>query len=192
MAIIPVQPSPCRTCPFRKGSPYSYLADDLAASALTDGSRICHSTGSNNAINRRENGYGKLESIETRVTRIEAEITEAVKAQDGAKLAILGAALDRAKSGKPPLETEKKPRKKKTETPATTTPAEKKPRKKKGEGKPSPLPLGEAVPCECIYPGCNWKGSAIVDSACPVCSSAVVAVESEKLNERTRSKTQVA
>jgi hypothetical protein len=32
----------CATCPFREGSPYAHLADDL-----------CHSTGSNNAINRR-------------------------------------------------------------------------------------------------------------------------------------------
>jgi len=129
----------------------------------------------------KTNNYGELETIATRVKRIEADIAEAVRNQDGAKLAILGAALDRAKSGKPPLETEKKPRKKKAE-PATTTdpPAEKKTQKKKGEGKPGPLPLGEAVPCQCLYPGCGWEGSAIVDSACPVCSSAVVAVESEK------------
>lgn len=51
--IIPVRPQMCATCPFRKGSPYAYLPSDLAASALDTASRICHSTGSNNAINRR-------------------------------------------------------------------------------------------------------------------------------------------
>jgi hypothetical protein len=40
----------CGTCPFREGSPYAGLADDLAQSALTDRSRVCHSTG-RNAIN---------------------------------------------------------------------------------------------------------------------------------------------
>lgn len=35
----------CATCPFRTGSPYEYLADYLKASALTEASRICHSTG---------------------------------------------------------------------------------------------------------------------------------------------------
>lgn len=43
----------CATCPFRPGSKYSNLAPDLAKSALSEASRICHSTGSNNAINRR-------------------------------------------------------------------------------------------------------------------------------------------
>jgi hypothetical protein len=43
----------CATCPFRKDSQYRYLATDLAKSALSEGSRICHNTGSNNAINRR-------------------------------------------------------------------------------------------------------------------------------------------
>jgi hypothetical protein len=40
----------CPTCPFRDGSPYENLRDDLEKSALCQGSRICHSTGSN-AIN---------------------------------------------------------------------------------------------------------------------------------------------
>ena len=43
----------CGTCPFRKGSPYAYLAADLAESAMSKASRICHSTGSNNAIKKR-------------------------------------------------------------------------------------------------------------------------------------------
>jgi hypothetical protein len=42
----------CATCPWREGSPYAYLRDDLEISALTECSRICHSTGSN-AINKR-------------------------------------------------------------------------------------------------------------------------------------------
>lgn len=51
--LIPVRPQMCATCPFRKGSPYAYLVSDLAQSALDTASRICHSTGSNNAINKR-------------------------------------------------------------------------------------------------------------------------------------------
>jgi hypothetical protein len=43
----------CKTCPFRKGSKYACLAEYLAESALTESSRICHSTGSNNAINHQ-------------------------------------------------------------------------------------------------------------------------------------------
>lgn len=115
----------------------------------------------------KANNYGGLETIAARVKRIEDEIEVALKARDGAKLAILGAALDRAKAGKPPLATEKKPKKK------TDPPAEKKDRKKKDD---PALPLGE-VPCQCAYPGCAWSGVAVPDSACPVCSSAVVAVE---------------
>lgn len=43
----------CATCPFRPDSPYKYLVPDLTTCALTEASRICHSTGSNNAIHRR-------------------------------------------------------------------------------------------------------------------------------------------
>ena len=50
MQVLPVC---CGTCPFREGSPYAYLAPDLADSALTEATRICHSTGSGNAINDR-------------------------------------------------------------------------------------------------------------------------------------------
>ena len=42
----------CATCPFRVGSQYAHLASDLTESAITQASRICHSTGSN-AINHR-------------------------------------------------------------------------------------------------------------------------------------------
>lgn len=50
--IIPVRSTMCATCPFRKGSPYAYLAADLATSALDTASRICHSTGANNALHK--------------------------------------------------------------------------------------------------------------------------------------------
>ncbi|MDE2096114.1 MAG: hypothetical protein KGL39_02640 [Patescibacteria group bacterium] len=50
---LPVRKTMCDTCPFRPGSKYAKLAPDLAKSALTDCSRVCHSTGSNNGINRR-------------------------------------------------------------------------------------------------------------------------------------------
>jgi hypothetical protein len=49
----PVCKTNCKTCPFIPGSPHANLAADLAFSALTEASRICHSTGANNAINRR-------------------------------------------------------------------------------------------------------------------------------------------
>lgn len=41
----------CATCPWRDGSPYADLVPMLEQSAFTEASRICHSTGSNNAIN---------------------------------------------------------------------------------------------------------------------------------------------
>lgn len=47
----PCRKTLCRTCPFRKGSPYAHLADSLAGDAIFE-SKICHSTGSN-AINHR-------------------------------------------------------------------------------------------------------------------------------------------
>lgn len=43
----------CPTCPFRPDSKYAYLSAHLTMSALSEASRICHSTGSNNAINKR-------------------------------------------------------------------------------------------------------------------------------------------
>lgn len=49
----PLRKTMCATCPFRPGSKYAFLAADLAESALTNSSRICHSTGSDNAINKR-------------------------------------------------------------------------------------------------------------------------------------------
>lgn len=48
----PLRKTMCATCPFRKGSRYAALAHDLAHSAQSDSTRICHSTGSN-AINQR-------------------------------------------------------------------------------------------------------------------------------------------
>lgn len=43
----PIMARMCATCPFRPGSKYAALAGDLAMSALSETSRICHSTGSN-------------------------------------------------------------------------------------------------------------------------------------------------
>jgi hypothetical protein len=43
----------CGTCPFRPDSPHAALAEGLAESALNESSRVCHSTGSGNAINHR-------------------------------------------------------------------------------------------------------------------------------------------
>lgn len=86
----------------------------------------------------KTHGYDNLESIPTRVKRIETEIGEALKAQDGAKLGQLGAALDRAKKGLPPLATEKK------------TPQSLKPRKarKKKDAAPGNLVLHDDANAE--------------------------------------------
>ena len=51
MSLPPVLKTKCKTCPFRKGSRYAHLVPELTHSALTESSRICHSTGSN-AIHR--------------------------------------------------------------------------------------------------------------------------------------------
>lgn len=58
--LIPVMARQCATCPFRPHSKYANLASDLAASAITTASRICHSTGANNAINRRTGKPARL------------------------------------------------------------------------------------------------------------------------------------
>lgn len=50
---LPLRKTMCSTCPFRPNSPYAYLAPELAFSAITECSRICHSTGSSNLINKR-------------------------------------------------------------------------------------------------------------------------------------------
>lgn len=56
----PVASECCQTCPFRAGSPNAYLAETLAASALTEASRICHSTGPRNAINPKPGKPARL------------------------------------------------------------------------------------------------------------------------------------
>lgn len=47
---LPVNKVMCATCPFREGSRYAFLVPELEAASLQS-SRICHSTGPNNAIN---------------------------------------------------------------------------------------------------------------------------------------------
>lgn len=58
------RPQPCKvmcgTCPFREGSPYAVLQDMLTQSALTETSRICHSTGGPNAIHPKGTGKPAL------------------------------------------------------------------------------------------------------------------------------------
>lgn len=49
---IPLRETMCNTCPFREGSKYSYLKDELTKLSHKEG-RICHSTGKDNAINKR-------------------------------------------------------------------------------------------------------------------------------------------
>jgi hypothetical protein len=57
---LPVRKAKCPTCPFHPKSKLAYLAPDLTQSALTTGSRICHSTGANNAIHKKT---GKPEEL---------------------------------------------------------------------------------------------------------------------------------
>lgn len=42
---VPVRHTMCATCPFRPGSEFESLAGYLAQSAISEGNRICHSTG---------------------------------------------------------------------------------------------------------------------------------------------------
>lgn len=54
MAVnLPVRKTMCATCPWREGSKYECLRHDLSISAMTEATRICHSTGSDNGINKR-------------------------------------------------------------------------------------------------------------------------------------------
>lgn len=61
MSRGPLEPmrAMCATCPFREGSAYAFLRNDLARSALTEGTRICHSTGPRNAVVARPKGKAR-------------------------------------------------------------------------------------------------------------------------------------
>lgn len=51
---MPIQRAMCPTCPFRPGVPakYARLAPMIANSAASEATRICHSTGKNNAFHK--------------------------------------------------------------------------------------------------------------------------------------------
>lgn len=51
-AGLPMLKTMCATCPFRASSPHANLVP-VITETLLDTTSICHSTGSNNAINRR-------------------------------------------------------------------------------------------------------------------------------------------
>lgn len=59
---LPVRATKCATCPFNPKAPphLRAVAGTVAASALSSASRICHNTGSNNAVHRRT---GKPEAL---------------------------------------------------------------------------------------------------------------------------------
>lgn len=61
----------------------------------------------------KTHGYGDLESIPSRVARIQGEIEKALESKNYDALPRLGQEMKRAEAGKPPFATEKKPRKKK-------------------------------------------------------------------------------
>lgn len=124
----------------------------------------------------KTNGYEGLESIPTRVARIQGEIEKALETKNYDALPRLGQEMKRAEAGKPPLATEKKPRKKKVEPATATTdpPAEK---KKRGGKKGEPDLPEDGVPCKCGNVDCDWKGIAVIGSACPVDGYLVVAQE---------------
>ena len=54
-----IMPAMCGTCPFKPGSKLAFLKADLAHSALTECSRICHSTGGNTVIHPQSKTKGK-------------------------------------------------------------------------------------------------------------------------------------
>lgn len=53
----PVMKAMCATCPFRPESPVAHLAGDLAESALSVSSRLCHSTGGNDLVIPKAKNY---------------------------------------------------------------------------------------------------------------------------------------
>ena len=81
---MPLRATMCKTCPFRPGSKYAYLAPDLGRSAVTESNRECHSTGSN-AIHSRT-------GIEPHVCRGAREVQLTAFAASG----IIEAATDEA------------------------------------------------------------------------------------------------
>lgn len=119
------------------------------------------------------NGYSKLESIPTRVARIQGEIEKALETKNYDALPRLGQEMKRAEAGKPPLTTEKKaraPRKPKTLKPDTDSPAE--PTERKTRKRREAV---DGVMCKCNV--CDWTGVSTVGSACPVDGYLVVAQE---------------
>ena len=60
-ADMPVQKSMCATCPWREGSPYEFLRNELARSAVMESNRICHSTGSSSIVYPK--GTGKPDRV---------------------------------------------------------------------------------------------------------------------------------
>ena len=50
---MPLRKTMCKTCPHREGSKYAYLRGGLIQDHITSATTICHSTGSDNAINQR-------------------------------------------------------------------------------------------------------------------------------------------
>ena len=50
---LPVRETMCATCPWRPGSKAAPLEEILTERILNEASHICHSTGSNNAFNKR-------------------------------------------------------------------------------------------------------------------------------------------
>lgn len=85
----------CKTCPFRPGSPYAYLADTLAESALSAASRICHSTGGRNAIHPK--GTGKPARVCRGARDLQLRLMTALKVIDAPTDAAWSKAFARAK-----------------------------------------------------------------------------------------------
>ncbi len=52
VASEPLREKMCATCPFREGSKTAYLKETLTEASVRE-TRICHSTGSNNAFHKR-------------------------------------------------------------------------------------------------------------------------------------------
>jgi hypothetical protein len=98
MKVLPVMPAMCATCPFRPGSQYAYLADDLAKSAMSEASRICHSTGTSAIYGRT----GKPERICRGARDIQLKVMTAMGAIKAPTDAAWTEAVERLKAAKKP------------------------------------------------------------------------------------------
>lgn len=82
MPSRPIMRAMCATCPFRKGSEIARIAGDLAHSALTEASRICHSTGGNDLVIPAEKIYSQEPHICRGARNVQLDVFYALRMID--------------------------------------------------------------------------------------------------------------